>query len=618
MPQASPTTLPSTLMNEAHSIERMNEAIAFFNKKQPQRAFELLEDALALNPRNALAYFNRGTFYFSLADIERMKMDFNAAYQLDSNNAEMLKHMSFLLLLAELPHQTIQVAQRCLELLPEDEDVWLALLGGHYTIGNIDTALRLGEHIATKFPKSTRVRIADALFVPQIAMSNEQIDAMRTRLLSKLESFLRDGLRFADPVHHIRNSLFYLPYQGRDNKAMAEAIAQFYLKACPSLTYSAGHCEKPRKAPGEKLRVGFVSPSMHQTTLNQFFLALIETLEKSGEFETWIFSAAPAAHPEVVAIKQRMARYVDLPPDYDVSVQLIAKQKPDVLVYLEVGAHALMYALPFARLAPVQCVMGGLPVTTGIPNMDYFISSRGSEPEGAQAAYSETLVLTDHDAAVVSRMKVPAPTSATRSELGLPDGDVRLYACPVQLFKLHPDMDPVFEAILRRDPKARIVLYDNGKTILQSALRKRFAARMPQEICDRIVFVPYVARVDFMQHMRAVDAVLDSFHFSFGTVAYLNIAAGVPFVTWPGPYFSGRCSHRLFTRLGLPELMAATHEEFVDMALKLAQDKDFYHAAAEKIKARGHELFDDYRSVDEFASILKRLYFSQPQKDSAA
>ncbi len=618
MPHATPDLSASPLMSEARSVERMNEGIACFNRKQFDRAMALMDEAIALSPRSALAYFNRGTLYFRLSDIPRMAQDFSVAFQLDPNNGEMLKNMSFLWLLADAPHPAIQVAQRCLELLPESEDAWLTLLGAHYAIGNIDTALRLCEHLANKFPRSTRVRMADALFVPQVAMSNEQIDTMRTRILAKLDGFLKDGLQFADPIAHMYNSLFFLPYQGRANKPMAEAIAQFYLKACPALTYTAAHCEKPRKALGEKLRVGFVSPSMHHVTLNQFFLALIEALEKTGEFETWIFSSAPAAHPEVVAIKQRMARYVDLPPEYDVSVQLIAKQKPDVLVYLEVGAHALMYALPFARLAPVQCVMGGLPVTTGIPNMDYFISSRGSEPEGAQEAYSETLILTDHDIAVISDMKAPAPTSATRTELGLPDGDVRLYACPVQLFKLHPDMDPVFEAILRRDPKARIVLYDNGKTILQSALRKRFAARMPQELCERIVFLPYVARVDFMQHMRAVDAVLDSFHFSFGTVAYLNIAAGVPFVTWPGPYFSGRCSHRLFTRLGLPELMAANHEEFVDIALKLAQDKDFYQKAAAKIAARSHELFDDYRSVDEFASILRYLYFSQPQKDSAA
>ncbi len=39
----------------------------------------------------------------------------------------------------------------------------------------------------------------------------------------------------------------------------------------------------------------------------------------------------------------------------------------DILFYPDLGMTPLTYFLAFARLAPVQCVSWGHPVTTGIP-----------------------------------------------------------------------------------------------------------------------------------------------------------------------------------------------------------------------------------------------------------
>ena len=61
------------------------------------------------------------------------------------------------------------------------------------------------------------------------------------------------------------------------------------------------------------------------------------------------------------------------------------------MFYADLGMDIRTYFLAFARLAPVQCVTWGHPDTTGIPNMDYFISSDLIEADGAEKHYSETL-----------------------------------------------------------------------------------------------------------------------------------------------------------------------------------------------------------------------------------
>ena len=111
------------------------------------------------------------------------------------------------------------------------------------------------------------------------------------------------------------------------------------------------------------------------------------------------------------------------------------------------------YYLAHARLAPVQCVTWGHPLTTGIETIDYFLSSADLEPPHADDHYTEKLVRLSHLTNYYYRPDPPALTKS-RSDFGFADED-HVYLCPQNLFKLHPENDVVFGEILRRDPRRR-------------------------------------------------------------------------------------------------------------------------------------------------------------------
>jgi hypothetical protein len=46
-----------------------------------------------------------------------------------------------------------------------------------------------------------------------------------------------------------------------------------------------------------------------------------------------------------------------------------------ILFFQDIGMEHMSYFPAFARLAHVQCVSFGHPDTTGIPNVDYFVSN---------------------------------------------------------------------------------------------------------------------------------------------------------------------------------------------------------------------------------------------------
>ena len=167
--------------------------------------------------------------------------------------------------------------------------------------------------------------------------------------------------------------------------------------------------------------------------------------------------------------------------------------------------------LAFARLAPVQCATWGHPVTTGIPTIDYFISNVDAEPADAAEHYTEQLVRMKN---LPTYYAPPSVSSATRSrkDFGLEE-KAHLYLCPQSLFKMHPEFDGILSAILRADPKGRIVLvngrYQNTQGRSKSPTRRALKvprrcehAQVPFRNREKMAMGPESFRVNTANHNR--------------------------------------------------------------------------------------------------------------------
>ncbi|WP_257237152.1 hypothetical protein [Nostoc sp. 'Peltigera malacea cyanobiont' DB3992] len=109
------------------------------------------------------------------------------------------------------------------------------------------------------------------------------------------------------------------------------------------------------------------------------------------------------------------------------------------------------------RLAPVQCVAWGHPVTTGLPTIDYFLSSELMEPENGQEHYSEKLIRLPNIGVSYPKPYIP-PVIKTRSYFQLLD-DAVIYLCCQAPFKYLPQYDFIFAEIARRVPQAKFVFF---------------------------------------------------------------------------------------------------------------------------------------------------------------
>lgn len=474
-----------------------------------------------------------------------------------------------------------------------------------------DAKKALAKAVALK-PDKVGWRILLALILPVIPKSNEEIADCRRALAAAIQSFRNQHIKLADPLAEVGTTNFNLAYHGLPDLNLQRALAVMYLDAYPDLAWTAPHCRRKQTKRG-RLRIGVVSAFMHRShTIGKLNRGLLENLSRE-RFEVVLFRPRPFASEIEDSLDEDADRAIDLPPSLEAARQAIAAEKPDFLFYPDIGMVPITYFLAFARLAPVQMTSWGHPDTTGIPNLDYFLSPAAAEPADADAHYSERLVRFN-DIVTCYRRPVPPDSPPDRRALGLPVAE-RLYVCPQSLFKFHPDFDPVLGDILARDPNGTLVLVDSAVGSRQrSLIEARFRRAFPTA-AGRVIFLPSMTMEKYLGLLMAADAVLDLPTFSGGNSSLEAFAMGVPVVTWPSNFMRGRVTLACYRQMGIDDLVADSAETYVSIAFRLANDAAFRAVVKRKIAERADRLFENLDFVREFEDFVEAAVAARQRRE---
>ena len=466
------------------------------------------------------------------------------------------------------------------------------------------------SRLAYELHPSPAAQLSLKLIVPSIMESPEAIRETRARYARGLDEMLAAPPSLDNPQGAVGVSAFFLAYHGENDRELQEKTAQLFLRAIPSLQFTAAHCLGPRRSSG-RIRIGFISRFFASHSIFSTSIGLIDKLSRQA-FEVIALRIMPSRDDGATArIRATADETVTLDPDIYRAREQIAALALDILFYQDIGMEPLSYFLALARLAPVQCVSFGHPNTTGIPTMDYFISNDVFEPPGAQAHYSEKLVQLRGlpTLAYYYEPQVPA-VPATRESFGLPAA-ATWYVCPQTLYKIHPDFDEILRGILVRDPRALVVMIAGQFQEFTEQLRRRFA-RTLAELDQRIVFLPFMAFERFMGLLRVADVILDSMHFNGMNSSLQAFAAGTPVVTLPGRFQRGRHTQAMYRTMEIPDCIATDPQDYIEIAVRIGTDRPYAEALRTRILARNHVLFEDARVVREFERFFIGAHAAVP------
>jgi predicted O-linked N-acetylglucosamine transferase (SPINDLY family) len=452
---------------------------------------------------------------------------------------------------------------------------------------------------------SAALRVKSALALPVILESTEEMHRQRRRVEDAVAHLLGEELTLADPATQVGRPVFELAYHGRNDRDLQAAIARLYARATPSLNEVAPHCMAATPPQHRPLRVGFLSAFFHNHTISKYYGGLIRHLSRK-DFRVTL-CRIPGPDDDVARQLQEGAdAVVTLMPGHalDVLRRQIAAQQLDLLCYTDIGMDARTYFLAFARLAPVQCVLPGHPVTTGIPTLDYFLSHDDMEPPDAGGHYTEQLVRLRNIPSFFVRPEPSGPPRC-RGDYGLAE-EAHLYLCAQALFKIHPDFDALAAAILRADPRGRLVLFEGNQDRWTELLAARLRRNLGDEMA-RVQLLPRLSEEDYLHVLSLADVLLDTPHFSGGTTSLQALGVGTPIVTLPGRFMRGRQTYGFYRQMGMLDCVAADAADYVRQAVRLGTDPAWREQVCARIRAARGVLFENRAAVRELEQVFREL-----------
>lgn len=292
-------------------------------------------------------------------------------------------------------------------------------------------------------------------------------------------------------------------------------------------------------------------------------------------------------------------------------VEAIMARQPDVLVYPEIGMDPMALRLASLRLAPVQLATWGHPDTTGLKTIDYYLSAEDLEPENAQDNYAERLIALPYLGCFYKPVPVGDAGTDLRS-LGIDPGSP-LIVCPGVPFKYSPLHDRIIVEIARRLGRCQIVFFKHRLGKLSEKLRQRLEvvfARSRLDFERFVKFIPWQSSPRFYGLLKRADVYLDTVGFSGFNTAIQALECGLPIVAMEGRFMRGRLASGLLRRIGLPELVAASEEDYTALGVRLAQDAGYRQTIRERIEVSRHVLFEDLapiRALEDFLTgVIRR------------
>ena len=175
---------------------------------------------------------------------------------------------------------------------------------------------------------------------------------------------------------------FYIVYGGFNDVDIMSTIARSYEIFSPGLSQvmirsrTGGddfYGNDKESAGSDKIKVGFASHYFRQHSVCKLICGVIHNL--SDKFHVTVFSSAEKEDEWTEYILARADRFVRVPEGFLLKNRHIAAGL-DLLVYPDIGMNPGSTVWAHSRLAPTQICFWGHPVTTGLPQMDYFITSQ--------------------------------------------------------------------------------------------------------------------------------------------------------------------------------------------------------------------------------------------------
>lgn len=566
------------LGNSLSAIGKMNESEQHFRKaiqKHPvnpsayndlgntlvklgksEEAIDCYAQAIKLKPNFPEVHSNLGNILKDCNRFPEAEVAYRNALKLRPDFPEVLYNLANILRLQSRLDEAIICFEKAVTLLPDFADAY-------NNMGVCYKEQQRYEPAEQSYLRAIAIR-------PEFAEAYSNLGSMYTAQarLAEAELSLRKALEIQPNYYRAFSNLLFLLNYHPEKKA--DEIFGYYREFNERFCLPFKNYWQPfsnAKHSDRRLKIGYVTPQFCRHPVQHFLQPLIEHHNKT-QFELFAYVESYKFDDVSQRYQEVMDHWIDTSSLNDDSMaQRIRSDGIDILVDIagHTGGNRLMV---FARKpAPISLHWLDFGYTTGLTAIDYYLTDSATVPVGAENLFSE------------EPLRLPTPSLVYRPASGmgpvstlpaLKNGFVT-FGTLTRAVRINQKSVRVWAEILKSVANSRLVI-DSGNfqdLSMRSWLLNLFADQGITS--ERLVIGFHSPPWDLM---REIDIGFDCFPHNSGTTLFEKLYMGIPFITMADRPSVGRLGYSILEGVGHPEWIASSENEYIDRAVRLADDLD--------------------------------------------
>ncbi len=527
-------------------IGKIDEAVEYFQK------------AISLEPNLSDAYYNLGNIFREKGNIDKAIDCYQKAIQHDNENYDAYVNLGIALKERGDLDEAIISYQKALNLNPENADAYINLSIALKEKGQLQEAINSCKRALNLDPENAYAFVN---------MGNALLYQGKHK---EAEKYFRDALlkspNFYLAYSNLLCSLNYNPEYTCENIFIEHRrFSEKFEKTEPNKFFKRKYRNRP-----SRLKIGYVSPDFRQHSVF-YFIAPILSAHRHDKFEIFCYSNVLSEDNKTSYIKKFVDKWRNVVgmPD-ELVAQSVRRDGIDILIDLAGHTAGNRLLLFVHKPAPLQISWIGYPATTGLSAMDYKIVDSNTDPLGETEHYYSEKLFRMKDCFLCYMPDIDAPHLSPLPVLKqkhITFGSFNNFA------KMNKDVVRVWSRILKAVENSKIIL-KSFSFVDENTRRNAIKMFADEGVEERVVeLLPPVPSIkEHLELYGRIDIALDTFPYNGTTTTCEALWMGVPVITLAGKCHAGRVGVSLLTNVGLREFIAESGEEYVKIAVRLAED----------------------------------------------
>jgi len=595
----------SNVLSELYSTGNLH-----LNNGELDKAVEHFRLALKIEPNLAETHNKLGNALKQLGQNENAVESYRRALEIKPDFAE--AHGNLGVALHDLWKFEDEVAsyRRAIEIKPDFAEAHSNLGVTLREQGRLDESEASYRKALELQPDKATFRVVQTFSLPvapQTVPASKAVPAEFDLHLRELSDWVRSS-----PAHQERFSEaiglqqpFYLAYRYGNHVDVLSRYGDLVAARPVNISATSGPIRK-------KIRLVVVSDHFRRHSVWFVILqGILANLDRT-RFEVLLYSMSQVVDDETKFAKSHCDIWRDFHtiPDLGGWLDAMTADRPDVILYPEIGMDPMTLRLATRRLAPLQTASWGHPITTGLPTIDLYYSGELLEAPDADTHYRERLVRLPGTGCCTMPIKlIPETLPELAADLSKRRGP--RFVIAQTPFKFDPADDSLFADIAAAVGESTFILpYD----LQFSWAWDQVIARLRQKFRERnldpdtyLLVIPWLSLEKFNVLLDLCDIYLDCPSFSGYTTALQAVRRGLPLITLEGKFMRQRLAAGLLRKVGMTDTIAESTDEYVAIACRLAvecRDPTLRSDRRDKLKAAAPQTDLDVRVIRAFEQSM--------------